>query len=167
MQGSGRGGCVEAVYCVEAGEECVPSDTTQPPQPLHRLQQPHPAHKDKCCRPALLPSNRAQQYVALLSSVQIHLDIYTVQIYLDIYTAAFLGRKHASFRKLAFLTSDSLQETYLHHFCLCKHLLLYFCLSTENSKTSWMEKCKQVGLETLLIVFQQRQILRRLALNSN
>ena len=55
---------------------------------------------------------------------------------------------------MAFLTSDSLQETYLHHFCLCKHLLLYFCLSTENSKTSWMEKCKQVGLETLLIVFQ-------------
>ena len=37
MQGSGRGGCVEAVYCVEAGDECVPSDTTQPPQPLHRL----------------------------------------------------------------------------------------------------------------------------------
>ena len=37
MQGSGRGGCIEAVYCVEAGEECVPSDTTQPPQPLHRL----------------------------------------------------------------------------------------------------------------------------------
>ena len=169
MQGSGRGGCGETVYCVEAGEECVPSDTTQPPQPLHRLQQPllclqqpHPAHKDKCCRPALLPSNRAQQYVALLSSVQIHLDIYTVQIYLDIYTSAFLRRKHASCRKMAFLTSDSLQETYLHHFCLCKHLLLYFCPSTENSKTSWMDdrisryrQLKQLKLDTHLIVFHR------------